>query len=231
MKAQRGRREPTRAASPNMSDRYFAPTPPPMARVDEAWKGVSIRSEVPEPGSNDYLNKYLSDYLDLCKRYRDAYNIHSVHLKNRHNFITFPLLIITSATGVIAGLDASKTAGVIVGAASAILTAIQRYCAYSERSENARMTAKSHAKIIRKIENMQLIMESKIVSTSVDMFSKFLREIQSEIDSTHENAKDVPWELLKYIDTLDTKVCCFPVAGPKSRESKGARTVEPEEEV
>ena len=61
-------------------------------------------------------------------------------------------------------------------------------------------------------------MESKIVSTSVDMFSKFLREIQSEIDSTHENAKDVPWELLKYIDTIDAKVGCFKVTGIASKK-------------
>lgn len=167
------------------------------------------------PGKEEdiVLKEYLNDYENLCKRYRDAYNIHAVHLKNRHNFITFPLLVITSATGVIASLDIPKTAGVIVGATSAILTAIQRYCSYAERSENARMIAKSHAKIIRKIENMKLIMDSPTVTTTNDMFSKFLREIQSEIDSTHENAKDVPWELLKYIDTIDAKVGCFPVKG------------------
>lgn len=188
-------------------ERYTPPPPEPV-------HGVSIRSDIPRPEDDDYLKKYLQDLETLCKRCRDAYNIHAVHLKNRHNLITFPLLVITSATGVIAGLDGSKTAGIIVGASSAVLTAIQRYCAYAERSENARMTAKSHAKIIRKIENMILIMESRAVSTSADIFSKFLREIQSEIDSTHENAKDVPWELLKYIDTVDARVCCFPVQGP-----------------
>lgn len=164
---------------------------------------------------DEVLKKYLEDYATLCKRYRDAYNIHAVHLKNRHNFITFPLLVITSATGVLASLEIPKTAGVIVGAASAVLTAIQRYCSYAERSENARMTAKSHAKIIRKIENMQLIMDSPTVNTPDVLFSKFLREIQSEIDSTHENAKDVPWELLRYIDTIDAKVGCFSVQGPQ----------------
>jgi hypothetical protein len=33
------------------------------------------------------------------------------------------------------------------------------------------------------------------------------------MDSTHENAKDIPWELLKYIETIDAKVCCIPVKG------------------
>ena len=179
---------------------------------------TSVQSTLPpEPVSDaekpDQLKGYLGYYKVLCERSRDAYNIHAVNLKNRHNLITFPLLIITSATGVIAGTNLPNTAGIIVGAASAVLTAVQRYCAYAERSENARMTAKSHAKIIRKIENMELIMDSKIVRTSNDLFSKFLREIQTEIDSTHENAKDVPWELLKYIDTIDANVCCVPVKG------------------
>jgi len=177
---------------------------------------TTVQYTPPQQGdvSDEVLKKYLEDYASLCKRYRDAYNIHAVHLKNRHNMITFPLLVITSATGVIASFDSPKTAGVIVGAASAVLTAIQRYCSYAERSENARMTAKSHAKIIRKIENMLLIIESSTVNTPNVLFSKFLREIQSEIDSTHENAKDVPWELLKYIDTIDARVGCFPVKGP-----------------
>ena len=201
----------SRGASPE-PPRYDTP-PPAVPSPDPRYTTVQYTAP-PNPEVNDeVLKKYLEDYATLCKRYRDAYNIHAVHLKNRHNMITFPLLVITSATGVIASLDRTKTAGVIVGAASAILTAIQRYCSYAERSENARMTAKSHAKIIRKIENMILIMESPTVTAPDVMFAKFLREIQSEIDSTHENAKDVPWELLKYIDTIDAKVGCFPVKG------------------
>ena len=56
-------------------------------------------------------------------------------------------------------------------------------------------------------------MVSKIVEVSDEMKKKTLVEIQSEMDSTHENAKDVPWELLKYIETIDAKVCCVPVKG------------------
>ena len=164
---------------------------------------------------HDYIVKYLADYETRYAQFRDAYNIHAVHLKNRHNLITLPLLVITSATGVIASLDsAPKAVGIVVGAASAILTAIQRYCAYAERSENARLTAKSYSKIINKIENMKLSLNSKVIqSVSQEMFSKFVREIQGLSNSTRENSMDVPWELLKYIDTLDASVCCVPVVG------------------
>ena len=169
----------------------------------------------------DKLKGHLGYFKVISRKCRDAYDIHAVHLKNRHNMITFPLLIITSGTGVIASLDVQKVAGILVGAASAVLTAVQRYCAYSERSENARMTAKSFAKIIRKIENLELAMESKIVEVSDEMKAKTLSEIQSEMDSVHENAKDVPWELLKYIETIDAKVCCVSVKGTSLNQKVG----------
>ena len=175
---------------------------------------------------NDYVVKYLDNYKRRYSFFRDAWNVHAVHLKNRHNLITFPLLVITSATSVIAGLDSvPKAVGIVVGAASAVLTAIQRYCAYAERSENARMTAKSYSKILNKIENMKLSMNSKVIqSVSQEMFSKFLREIQSLSNSTREAALEIPWEVLKYINTLDAEVCCVPVAGRKAKEAKAVQT-------
>jgi hypothetical protein len=169
---------------------------------------------------SDKLKGHLGYFKVICQKSRDAYDIHAVHLKNRHNMITFPLLVITSATGVIASVDVQKIAGIIVGAASAVLTAIQRYCAYSERSENARMTAKSFSKLIRKIENLELAMDSRLVEMSEEMKAKNLTEIQSEMDSAHENAKDIPWELLKYIETIDAKVCCVPVKGTKTKDKE-----------
>ncbi|BAT22554.1 hypothetical protein [Yellowstone lake phycodnavirus 3] len=183
--------------------------PPPLPPPRNAY--ASVRCEdVPH---QDYLDEYLDHYESLCTRYRDAYNIFAVKLKNRHNMITLPLLVITSATGVIASLQINRIIGIIVGASSAVLTAVQRYCSYAERSENARMTAKSYSKTIRKIGNMKLIRRSEMVMTSNDIFAKFLREVQAEVDSAQENAQDVPWELLQYIDTVDASVCCFPVKG------------------
>ena len=193
------------------------PPPPPLRRPRRENAHASVRCEEPPNYPHlDYLDDYLNNYESLCTRYRDAYDIFAVKLKNRHNMITLPLLVITSATGVIASLQINRIVGIIVGASSAVLTAVQRYCSYAERSENARMTAKTYAKTIRKIGNMKLIRRSEMVMTSNDIFAKFLREVQAEIDSAQENAQDVPWELLQYIDTIDAAVCCFPVKGTHS---------------
>ena len=192
-------------------DQEISPPSSPKQEINDAAQTYQVT--MPLPNNDDSLKDYLKKYKKICEKCRDAYDIHAVHLKIKHDLVTVPLLIITSATGVIAGLNISSTVGIIVGAASAVITAIQRYCGYAERSENARMTAKNHARIIRKIDNMFLVMDSNIVQISREMFSKFLRDIQSEIDSTHENAKDIPWELLKYINTIDASICCIPIAG------------------
>ena len=205
----RARRSPL----PSPPRSVYTPLPPPPPRNAYA----SVRCE--DMPRVDYLDEYLDHYESLCTRYRDAYNIFSVKLKNRHNMITLPLLVLTSATGVIASLQINRITGIIVGASSAVLTAVQRYCSYAERSENARMTAKSYAKTIRKIGNMKLIRRSEMVMTSNDIFAKFLREVQAEVDSAQENAQDVPWELLQYIDTIDTSVCCFQVKGTNTGRS------------
>ena len=217
----RWREHMRRSPPPPLERMYTPPPPPPLERMytppppppRNAY--ASVRCE-DIPHHADYLDEYLDHYESLCTRYRDAYNIFAVKLKNRHNMITLPLLVITSATGVIASLQINRIYGIIVGASSAVLTAVQRYCSYAERSENARMTAKTYAKTIRKIGNMKLIRRSEMVMTSNDIFAKFLREVQAEIDSAQENAQDVPWELLQYIDTIDASVCCFPVKGPHS---------------
>lgn len=167
------------------------PSTPPLPT--QFTSSIEIREA---PAQDDYLFEYLKSYEDLCARYRDVYNVHALKLRNRHNYVSVPLLVVTSATGVIASVQTFRTPGILVGAFSAILTAVQRYCAYAERAENARMTAKSHAKIIRKIENVKLVMKSDTVHATPEIFAKYIREIQTEIDSAQENASEVPWELL-----------------------------------
>lgn len=197
------------------SPRRSRSTSPHRHREENLLSAVFI-PDIEEEDRTDEFIKYLKNYEEKCQRMRDAYDIHAVNLMHKHNCITIPLLIITSATSVIAGFnDIPRIAGVIVGASSAVLTAIQRYCSYAELAENSRMTAKSHSKIIRKIDNLKVLMHSKYVKISSEKFTIMFKEIQADIDSTHENAKDIPWNLMKYTDTLDAHVCCMPVLGNK----------------
>ena len=79
-------------------------------------------------------------------------------------------------------------------------------------------------------------MKSKIYANTVtqENLTKFVSEIQTHVNSARENAIEIPWELLKYIDTIDAEVCCFSVAGLKGEKPKVHVTTEtenPEEEV
>lgn len=159
------------------------------------------------------FNKYLDDQIKICEKNRDAYNLFWEKLSLKHNLVSVPLLIITSSTGVIASLTTEKTPGVIVGALSAVFAALQRYCAYAERAENARNVAKTYARIINKIKTMELLIESESLQAHPVIITKMLREIQSEIESVQEGAQEVPWDLLKTIDTVDSTVCCIKVKG------------------
>ena len=93
------------------------------------------------------------------------------------------------------------------------------------------MTAKSFAKLIRKIENCELGMQSRIVEVPKEIVEKTIAEIQSEMDSVHENAKDIPWELLKYIETIDAEVCCTAVKGKTPKKKFKQNSAQTEENV
>jgi hypothetical protein len=162
----------------------------------------------------DYMFEYLTNYKKMCQRRRDAYNIFSTKLKYRHNLISIPLIAVTSGTSVIAALSINKIIVTSLGALAAVLTAVQRFCAYAERAENARMIAKGHSKISRKIEDAILYIKSGATFVDPALFTKQIEDIQKDYEAVNQQANDIPWELLQYIDTVDSHIgCFFPVHG------------------
>ena len=169
----------------------------------------------------DYMLEYLDNYKKMCQRRRDAYNLHSVKCRHKHNIVSIPLLIVTSSTGVLAGLNMERTVVTCLGAASAVLTAIQRFCSYSERAENARMVSKGFSRIVRKVEDNVLHIKSSVTTVDIAYFTKQIEDIQKEFDSVLQQAAEIPWELLQYVNTVDSRVWCFyPVFGPNKEVPK-----------
>lgn len=178
--------------------------------------GVSSFSNV---RSLDYMFQYLDEYKKMCQRRRDAYNLHSTKLRHRHNLVSIPLLALTSTTSVIAALQMDKIVVTSLGAASAVFTAIQRFCSYAERAENSRMVAKGFSKITRKIEDTLMYIKSSAASVDVTVFTKLIEDIQRDFEATNQQAHEVPWELLQYINTVDSNMWCFySVVGTKGRK-------------
>ena len=190
---------------------------------DEAKKGeVYINVESLKNHQKDYLMTYLNKYKDMCKHNRNAYNIHSSRLKQYQNMMSVPALILTSATGVIAALQLeNKYIGISVGGASAIITAFQRYFAFSERAENARLTAKGFGKIARDIKDTIMFVRSDAVVVDSYTFTKYIEEIQRNIGNVSEQASDIPPEIIRTLEQAQTKFTgCIKMSKiPKEDES------------
>ena len=185
-----------------------------IINVEKVYETIPPRGDLDD--TRDYLLQYLDKFKTQCQQKRDAYSIFASKLRHRHNLISIPLLILTSATGVLPAVGAGEIPSVIVGAASAVITAIQRYCAYSERAENARLVAKGFGKVVRTIENDLMTVYSNATTIDSTVFTSHVQQIQRDIDAVHESATDIPWELLKTIDTIDAHVWCVPVQGART---------------
>ena len=168
----------------------------------------------------DYMLTYLDEYKKVCQQRRDAYNIHSAKLKHRHNFITIPLLVVTSGTSVLAALQLDRIIVTSLGAGAAILTAVQRFCAYAERAENSSMTSKGYSRMVNKIETLKMYIRSNATTVQPEYYTKCIREIQQDIDSITEQAIDVPYSLLHLVTTVDACVCFGKVLGTQSTPPK-----------
>ena len=172
---------------------------------------LTLKSNV----NDDYIFTFLDKYKQYCQRHRDAYNIHSTKLKYRHNLLTIPLLTLTSGTSVLSALEVNRNIVTALGASAAVLTGVQRFCAYAERAENSSMIAKGYAKIVRRIESLKMYIRSGSTSVNPNFFSKSVEEIQKEIDAMTEQAIDVPFQLLKLINTVDGCICFECIGGTK----------------
>lgn len=163
-------------------------------------------------------SKYVHDslphhlwYVALdCKRRRDAFWRHHIKMKFCNNVISIPLLILSSISGITSVLQVgnaeseqglSKGVGLpvtvsIFSVSAAVLTALQRYFRYAERSEHSKHMAKNYARISKRIENNLVLVESAAVKMEPSTFLKFMEEVQKDTESLLQETDDMPKELL-----------------------------------
>lgn len=167
-------------------------------------------------------NKYKEDSLPHhlwgnaldCKRRRDAFWRHSSKMRLYNNLISVPLLILSSITGLTSVAQLSSvsteisneteqtpniTMPVVVtvfGVSSAILTALQKYFRYAERSEHSKHMAKNYGRVARRIENTMVLVESSAIKMDASTFLKFVEEVQKDTDSLMQEMDDIPKELI-----------------------------------
>jgi hypothetical protein len=151
----------------------------------------------------DAMMAHLAFRCDDCMKRRIEYWNHFSKMKFRHNCISIPLLIASSATGVVSAYQFSgKNTSVnivVTGLAgiSAILSSVQRYCSYSERAENSKLMAKSWGRLHRKIKNTMTYINSEATDINSTVFTKLVDEIQKDIEAVAQQADEMPDGLLK----------------------------------
>jgi len=160
--------------------------------------------------SNDPLILHLKSCIYECKKRRYAYWKHYLTMRRRNNYISIPLLIITSATGVTTIAQVGYNTKVILpiistffGVSSAVLSALHRYSGYAERSEHSKYMAKNYSRITKKIENTIIFIESKSTVVNPKKFKMYMDEIEKEIERITNEAEDIPIILLDK-DEYDT---------------------------
>jgi hypothetical protein len=126
-------------------------------------------------------------------------------MMRRDNYVSIPLLVASSLTGLTSVSSASSsdsnapllwvTAG--LGTASTFLAALQRYFRYGERAEQARHLAKSYGDLARRIEITLDMYEDGAKNWTLQDLATFADEIVQEMRKLLSETQDMPLNVLK----------------------------------
>jgi len=147
-----------------------------------------------------------------CNKRHAAYWDYYNKMRFMNNILSIPLLIITSATGVTAIAEIGYNTKIVLpivstifGVSSAVLTALQRYCAYPERSEHSKYMAKNYARIQRRIEDNIIYIKSGSSTVDAKTFKKNINSIIEEFEKLANETDDLPNSLIEKFNEDDDK--------------------------
>lgn len=144
----------------------------------------------------EQLRLFSQDAIDRRNAFWEMYYA----MSRRNNYVSIPLLLASSLTGLTSVSSASSSgsnAGLMwvtatLGTVSSFLAALQRYLRYGERAENARNLAKSYGDLARRIEITLDLYQDGANNWTLQDLGKFAEEIVQEMRKLLTETQDMP---------------------------------------
>jgi len=168
---------------------------------------------VPYNADSIYLQEHMRYHLMSakleCEHNRDAFWRTYRKFKRKSNWLSVPLLMLSSATGITSissvsqlnkltdNIEIAPILAAIFGVSTAVLSGLQKYFRYSERAENCRYIAKSYNRLAKQIQNTMSYIHSDFIKITTSGLYKFMDEINKDMISLSREIDEQPIELIK----------------------------------
>lgn len=159
---------------------------------------------------DEQRKKILEALCKLANEYEEKRNIYWQHYRSLRlcsHSLSIPLLFITSFTGATSCIQVSDFNGTlkglpilisVLGVSSAILTALQKYMRFAERSETSKYISKMYGLIATKIKGqIQVTLAGHNLPNQTE-YDKFLDDVNKEVQSLQLEIDVVPKALMEY---------------------------------
>ena len=160
-------------------------------------RDIEIDINALKQNTRDALLTHLEYYQELCICNRETYKNYAKIAKFFHDITSLNSLVISTVLGIITSLGDSpkyKYTSMSLSALLACISGFQRFLAFAEKSENARLIAKGFDKIERDIGQVIMYVNSNAITIDSRTFTKYVEEIQRNIATVSEQAIQSPPE-------------------------------------
>lgn len=181
-----------------------------MEAQSEISEDIRLVSNNPESAYlQDHMRFHLMSAKLECEHNRDAFWRTYRKFKRKSNWLSVPLLILSSATGITSvtsvsqlntlteNFEVAPILAAIFGVGTAVLSGLQKYFRYSERAENCKYVAKSYNRLSKRIKNTMSFIHSDFMKITPNGLYKFMDDINKEIISLSREIDEQPLELIK----------------------------------
>lgn len=154
-----------------------------------------------DDANDDILVSQAWTWIKDCKQRRNAYwRLHNKYVRY-NNYISIPLLIVASATGITSMSQVNTNVASYVswliaglGILSTALAGMQRYFQFGEKAEQAKMVANQFGNMARKAEAQVVLYEVGAMAQA--SLVSFMEVFRKEIDDAQLHSITVPDEIL-----------------------------------